>query len=117
MENETNDHFLTCNHNTYRIAGKEDVEAWYEHSKEINLEPILSYYILQVLMDWKSFVRQTDIDFCDNKYKKLCREQHRIGWHQLFYGRITNTWVDIQNDYTQDGDSTGIQIITSTIRF
>jgi hypothetical protein len=76
LENETNDHFLTCNHDTYRIAWKEDVAAWYEHSKEINLEPILTFYILQVLMDCESFVRQTDIDFCDDKYKKLCREQH-----------------------------------------
>ena len=48
LENETNDHFLTCNHDTYRIAWKEDVAAWYEHSQEINLEPILTYYILQV---------------------------------------------------------------------
>lgn len=58
-----------------------------------------------------------DHEFCDDKYQKLYREQQSIGWRQIFYDRLTHTWVDIQNEYVADNESRGIQTIASTIRF
>ena len=129
LVDETNDHFLTCNHELYRIAWKEDIEEWYKHSVEIKLEPILAYYILQVLKDWNLFATTNEPEFCEGKYQKLYREQKRLGWNQIFYGRLTHTWVDIQNeyitesepqqknDYSPAGDLDGIHIIAATVKF
>ena len=83
--------------------------------QSIKLEPILTYYILQVLIDYKTFER-TEPEFSQAQYLKLCREQKSIGWQQVLYGRLTHTWVDIQNDYVKEGEIKGIQIIALCIK-
>ena len=33
------------------------------------------------------------------KYRQLIRQQNRIGWRQLFNGRLSREWANLQNDY------------------
>lgn len=115
IEEETNDHFIGCQYESYRTEWQTDVQAWYQTSKELKVEPILAYYILQVLLDVNAY-NSKQPEFFSGKYQKLCTEQKRLGWKQIFFGRLTNTWVDIQNDYIAEGDFKGIQIIALAIK-
>eukprot|EP00957_Ditylum_brightwellii_P034426 2611543-Ditylum_brightwellii.AAC.1 len=33
---------------------------------------------------------------------KAIKQQHNIGWQQLFKGRITSAWLSIQDKYLND---------------
>ena len=115
INNETNDHFIECTHQSYRVAWEADVLTWHEKVKALQLEPILCYYIIIALNNWRTFDSIDNIEFCEGIYKKLYLEQTTIGWQQVLFGRLTKTWIDIQNDYLQESTSKGLEIISTSI--
>ena len=115
IHNETNEHFIACQHQHYRVPWEADILLWYGKVNALHLEPILCYYIMLTLHDWKLFESPNNIEFCDGIYKKLYLEQQTIGWQHVLFGRITKTWVDIQNDYLQTSTSKGLEIISQSL--
>ena len=115
ISNETNDHFIECTHQHYRVTWEADIIIWYEKVTALQLEPILCYYIMLTLHNSKLFDSPNNIEFCEGNYKKLYLEQTTIGWQQVLYGRLTKTWVDIQNDYLHESTSKGLEIISTAI--
>lgn len=110
---ETNDHFLICTHEYYTKSWEADILIWHTKVQELNLDPILAYYIILTLTQLQLFTSIDNIEFCEGVYKKLYFEQNTIGWQQVLFGRLSTTWVDIQNDYLQESTSKGLTIISS----
>ena len=112
---ETNDHFLTCDKNPeIQLEWKQQLQIFYDEMDELFMDPILLYYMILALDQWKTIRNPPEPEFSNDQYKQLFQEQNAIGWNQVIYGRLTKSWVDIQNAYSVCNPN-GIMVISKAI--
>lgn len=114
---ETNDHFLLCTNTEIQIEWQQQIHQVYDDLQKLQLDPILTYYTILAIDQWKTISKPEQPPFCYDKYYQLFREQSMIGWDHVIYGRLTKSWVDIQNDYSSNNANgpNGISLISKAI--
>lgn len=112
---ETNDHFLSCTNTHVVNEWNTKLETFYQEMKKLEMDPILLYYMMLALNNWRTTKSPDRPKFCKRQYKKLFKEQTLIGWNQVIMGRLSKSWVDIQNDYHLNTTTNGISIISTAI--
>lgn len=110
---ETNDHFLLCDNSQIETEWNHQLENFYNEMKSKQMDPILLYFMILALSDWKTIKAPEPPAFCHCKYKQLFREQLSIEWNQVIRSRLSKTWVDIQNNYDNHQTLNGLSIITT----
>lgn len=115
---ESNDHFLICNEPIVVDAWKIiQIQILYDTLVQIELDPILSYYIIQSASTWKTFKQPRPLpEFCVDNYYALYLDQCKLGWSQVLYGWLTKKWVDIKNQYNINNKLDGVAVITKTVK-
>jgi hypothetical protein len=109
---ETNDHFLQCYNKTITNEWDKQLGLFFEDMKKLQLDPIL-YYMIQALQYWRSTKHPDKPAFCKNQYKTFFYEQQAIGWNQVIMGRLSKSWVNIQNTYAPNQLLNGLSVITT----
>ena len=67
------------------------------------------------LTTWKTIQKPTQPIFITiEAYDTLFKEQSKIGWNHVIHGRLSKSWVDIQNQYNFKSDD-GISIMSVAI--
>ena len=115
IQEETNDHFLQCDNKKISDEWESQTQTLYDEMQCLGMDPILLFLLTKSITDWKT-TRQPDMPSFIHieTYSTLFQEQNKIGWNQILYGRLTKTWVDIQNQHGEHNDN-GIMIISKAI--
>lgn len=78
---------------------------------QTNTSPLLSALLLDGLRQW--FISTTDLHLCPERYHPALRniiiEQNKIGWIQIFLGRFSTAWSQLQRHFSSCHSSTNDQ--------
>lgn len=113
---ETNDHFLTCQATPVVQEWTKQLQELHTTIKNIQLDPILIYYIILATDQWRTIKTPPIPEFCNDEYLELYNDQCQLGWNQILYGRFTKKWVNIQNAHNTNETLDGVAIMSKTIK-
>jgi len=112
---ETYWHFLECQHHTQEEAYRQLQKAIQQHHERHNIDPHMLQLLWQGLnATHKQYSLDDQLDSYPEEFKLLFEKQCRIGWEQLFYGRISSSWayhVDHSSQYRTNGVTFYSQLI------
>ena len=97
-------HILKCPHERRDKWRQDMLVAVEQKSTSLNTRPMLIRILIAALNGW---LRHTLTDYAyelnpsgfPREVRRLIRQQNEIGWQQLFLGRFSNEWGDLQDDH------------------
>ncbi len=100
-------HFLECQHSCRQTLFSKLQKQIQQLHKRYNIDP----HLLQLLWQGLNSVRQQypideHLETYPTEFHPLFHDQRRIGWEQLYYGRIASSWsyyVDHHSQYRTNG--------------
>jgi hypothetical protein len=128
LQIEDRDHILCCVHLTRQQWSYRFLQDLKVYCIQSNTDPALQSLLLQGIRRWfpTSQNHTINTDRYNHTLHGLIHQQNRIGWRQIFNGRITVEWVRIQDSYycrskVQEGlkrvQLTGERWLTNVILF
>lgn len=111
---ESQQHFLYCNcdsRHAHRTLLRSNLEEWVGRKAP----PAMKEILLKGLFEWAESNRAILPPNIDNATRSAAMEQEKIGWHQLWRGRLSTKWGDIfaqhrTEVHKRSGDSTTLGI-------
>jgi hypothetical protein len=100
---ETRDHILRCPNDKYRNWRSlfyEEIEKFHETA---DTSPLLRNLWNEAMEVWFATeiedIQVSPVLF-PNELRRVIIQQNAIGWRQVFNGRFSNEWAQVQNEYT-----------------
>ena len=91
---ETTTHFPFCTNPQIQEAYGKQVDSFISWMAEADTDPNISYYFTKVLRD-----KTLDIEDLPFSVDQAAQEQARIGWNNLLFGRLTTSWMALQEEH------------------
>jgi len=90
---ETVDHFLECRHHDHQLIWKDLHEQLHKHQIKNSVSNI--FYDLLAAGLYQGCGEPTHITFhhAPNNILQLHQQQELMGWRQLYYGRVSPSWI------------------------
>jgi hypothetical protein len=96
-------HILRCPHPTREKWRSEVITKMTKTCSTIQTRPYLTRVLCEALEGWLHHTTADDYQLTPEDYppavQRLIRQQNEIGWNQLFLGRFSNEWGDLQDNY------------------
>jgi hypothetical protein len=99
-EVEDRDHVLQCSQRSRTQWRAQFITALTVKGASMNSDPKLLCILTEGLHQWlQGDDMGYDVNTVPVKYQRLVRQQNRIGWRQIFNGRMSKEWARLQSDY------------------
>ena len=96
-------HILRCSHPTREQWRTEVITNMTKTCSTIHTRPYLTRVLCEALDGWLHHTTEDIYQLNPEVYPpavhRLIRQQNEIGWHQLFLGRFSTEWSDLQDNY------------------
>ena len=96
---EDRDHILRCSGERRDTWRAQMIASLTHRCATLQTDPILARILTEGIHLWLTSDETLMPDKFPPKYSALIRQQNRIGWRQLFSGRLSQEWARLQNDY------------------
>jgi hypothetical protein len=96
---EDRDHVIRCPGEQRAIWRAQTITSMENRCVTLNTDPMLATIMIDGLHMWMNTPETLMPEKYPRKYDTLIRQQNRIGWRQLFSGRLCREWARLQNDY------------------
>ncbi|KAI2490364.1 hypothetical protein MHU86_24204 [Fragilaria crotonensis] len=104
-------HIIKCPHESRRAWRVQVIPTVEAKCKSLQTRPLLTRVLSDALTGWFNHVND-DYTLNSQQYPtevhQLIRQQNEIGWHQLFLGRFSNEWSDVQDIYYAQKDAEAV---------
>lgn len=118
---EDRDHIIRCPHDNRKLSRTKMITALTKRLSTMHTEPTLQTILLDGIQAW---VNQKTIGPSNypKQFRKLILQQNRLGWRQLFNGRLSQLWTQLQHQHLiehalvtkrQSGHQWTVSVITS----
>lgn len=97
-DNEDRDHLIRCSHPA-RARWRKSCLIAVRKATDKDTLPYLQNILLDGLTAFFADEAYLSPAVYPSKYGKLIRHQNRLGWRQLFNGRMSTEWARLQDDY------------------
>ena len=106
-QRETWQHILQCPAPSRSEWRKNMLNAMDKKCESLRTQPELRHLLITALTEWTSWVTEDTTyryipELSVNQpptIKRVIFQQNAIGWHQLFFGRFSVAWGEVQDDY------------------
>ena len=102
-DDETVEHFIKCLTNEQNNIQNELYRTIDDHCQRNNIDPTLKRIFLLGLRLNPNDIQLQDFE---RRYHNLIIEQGKLGWKQLYYGRVTYEWINLQEQYLRTSNDT-----------
>ena len=97
-------HILTCPHQSRADWRTQLIPALAEKCNSLRTRPLLSVILCDGLKGWlthslTSYAYELNPSAYPADVRRLIRQQNEIGWQQMFLGRFSQEWADLQDTY------------------
>lgn len=98
---ETRTHFMQCQHKSRHDLRDGFHSEFRQHLTTSKCEPTSQNMLLKGLFTWSHTPPTEPPHNLSPAHQKAFEEQHEIGWDQLWYGRLSNKWAEIHEEYRE----------------
>lgn len=99
FDREDRDHIIRCPESDQWFTNfQSDLK---KQLTNLSTDPVLTTILIQGIKAWRHHT-PFPISQIPQEYRNLIHEQDRIGWRQIFNGRLTKQWRILQSEHHQD---------------
>jgi len=96
---ETVDHFFACRHNDRQQIWKDLHEQLYKHQIKNSVSNIFHDLLATGLYHSRGEPTHLTFNHAPNDILQLHQQQESMGWRQLYYGRVSPSWIGGLQDH------------------
>ena len=96
---EDRDHIIRCDHTTRRAWRDQHIKDLQARCESLKTRPILVDILVDGLKRWHKNEMELPIARYPTTVHALIKSQNAIGWRQLYNGRMSNVWAELQGEW------------------